>query len=203
MIFQNYNGYSPVKEQDFIWMAEYVDGSYLSEFDLITHKPNSFYSIDKNKLIRFGLLGQGMKFYFEVNGGIFKLNGQMIMFSYVDKNGKEYFLTGQNKLYNDIITYKDAYADGNMFINGNGLLKTTISQYNFGYKTKININNTLFNFQPIFCLPYDKPAFIELKLVSNKDMNGKLRIYRSGTIVDEIEAPLKKGYAGFTKWVIR
>jgi hypothetical protein len=203
MIFQNYNGYSPVKKQDFIWIAEYVDGTYLSEFDLITHQSNSFYSIQKDKLIRFGLVGQGMKFYHEINGGFFKLNGQMLMFSYVDENGDEYYLTGHNQLYNDIITYKDAYADGSVFFKGNGLLKTTISQYNFGYKTKININDLSFNFQAIFCLPYDKPAFMEFKLVANKSMNGKFRIYRSGRVVDEIEAPLKEGYAGFTKWIIR
>jgi hypothetical protein len=203
MIFQNYNGYSPVTNQDFIWIAEYVDGTYLSEFDLITHRPNSFYSIDKSKLIRFGLVGQGMKFYFEVGGGIFKLNGQMLMFTYIDENGIEYPLSGHNQLYNDIITYKDAYTDGNVFAGGSGVLKSVITQYNFGYKTKININDLSFNFQAICCLPYNKPAYMEIKLVANKNINGKLRIYRSGRIVDEIEAPLKEGYAGFTKWVIR
>lgn len=203
MIFQNYHGYSPVRQQDFIWIAEYIDGTYLSEYNLITHQANSFYSIDKNKLIRFGLVGQGMKLYFEVNGGIFKLNGQIIMFTYIDEDGNEYFLTGQNKLYNDIITYKDACADGDIFFRGNGLLRTTINQYNFGYKTKINIDNILFNFQAICCLPYNKPAFMEIKLVVNKNINGKLRIYRSGRIIDEIDAPLKEGYAGFTKWIIR
>jgi hypothetical protein len=203
MIFQNYHGYSPVRNQDFIWIAEYVDGTYLSEFDLITHRPNNFYSIDKNKLIRFGLVGQGMKLYFEVGGGIFKLNGQMIMFTYIDENGNEYFLTGQNKLYNDIITYKDAHCDGAVFFGGSGVLQTNISQYNFGYKTKLLINDIAFNFQCICCLPYNHPAFMEIKLVSNKDMNGKLRVYRNNRIVDEIEAPLKEGYAGFTKWIIR
>lgn len=51
---------SPVA-QSFIWVAEYADGSHLAEYNFDNRKANSFYHIDKTKLIRFGLIGKARK----------------------------------------------------------------------------------------------------------------------------------------------
>ncbi|WPS86168.1 hypothetical protein SMD22_16785 [Brevibacillus halotolerans] len=94
------NLYSPVPQREFIWLAEYVDGTHLSEFDFNTKQENDFYSIDKKTVVRFGLIGHGHKLYYETFGGHFKLgNGQIDL---VYKAGdKEYFLTGQNEFYQE------------------------------------------------------------------------------------------------------
>lgn len=41
---------SPVS-QAYVWIADYYDGTYLSEFDLQTQQANSFYTINKDKLV--------------------------------------------------------------------------------------------------------------------------------------------------------
>ena len=51
--------------QPFAWVAEYINGTYLSEFDYITKQENNFYDIDRNSLVRFGLVGDGVSAYFE------------------------------------------------------------------------------------------------------------------------------------------
>ncbi|MCU6710081.1 hypothetical protein M6D81_15395 [Paenibacillus sp. J5C_2022] len=204
MNFQSHNGYSHVK-QDFIWLSEHIDGTFLCEFSDDGKISNSFYDIDTDKLIRFGLIGRGMKLYHEVKGGMFNLNGQHIMISYIDEENKEeYFLTGHNNRYDDIISYKNAFTDGGITKNGSAVFThPKIRKFNFGYKKKIAMNDILFHFQPIFCLPYNTSAYLDIKLVSSKDMEGKLRFYRSGHIVDEIEAPLKEGFSGNVHWNVK
>ena len=45
--FDKKNIISP-NNQMFMWLAEYADGKYLSEFDFKTKQANSFYSIKLN-----------------------------------------------------------------------------------------------------------------------------------------------------------
>lgn len=200
MIFQNSKGISPVK-QDFIWVGEYYDGTYISEFDFNTKKENSFYAINKDKLIRFGLIGQGMKLYFEVFNGIFKLDGHSIEVIY-HFNNKDYYLTGQNLMYNDIICYKNAESIANLSLNNNKFVNT-ITQYNFGYKIKYQIDDIYFQFQAICSIPYNDYAYIQFKINADQDLNGKLIIKRNNRVIDELLAPLKAGNSGILNWTIK
>lgn len=101
---------SPKKDQAYIWMAEYLNGS-LTEFELDGSRENNFKDIEKDKLVRFGLIGQGKKFWHEVKGGTFNVMGRRFNFSFKDENGVVYNLTSNgNILQNDIITYKQAEA---------------------------------------------------------------------------------------------
>ncbi|WP_237391639.1 hypothetical protein [Paenibacillus dendrobii] len=190
---------SPV-QQPFVWVAEYLDGSHLSEFDYITKKENNFCSIHRDNLLRFGLLGNGASMYFEVYGGIFKILGQMIEVDYVT-NEKSYQLTGRAMNYKDIITYKDAEFVFNPKVEGSG--QTMITQFNFGYKTKFTIDDTDFHFQAICQIPMNQLASLELRLVSSKDLNGRLAIKRNGRTVDFIEAPLQSNLGGSIHWELR
>lgn len=190
--------FSPVK-QDFIWVAEYADGTYLSEFDFATHEENSFYSIKRDQIIRFGLVGLGSHFYFEGFGGSFKVGGRMIDFAY-EVNGKFFPLSGFGKMYNDIITYKDVemYAD---LLNGRSSTNR-ISRFNFGYKTTLTYDEASFNFKAIFQIPFNKPASFYVRLISDTELNGKFIILRNGKVAEEYDAPLKKDVGGELTWLL-
>lgn len=186
---------SPVA-QDFIWVAEYADKTYLAEYDFNTGKENSFYNIQKDKLIRFGLIGRNNKFYFEVFGGVFKLNGIIFDFIYRTKE-KDYRLIGWPHRYTDIITYKDAetYFLPDSMRNGSPPVGGRITQYNLGYKALLNIAGVSFNFRPIICVSA-KGLCLNLRLVADAALNGKLLVLRNNQVMKEIEAPLKKGVGG-------
>ncbi|MBN3522255.1 hypothetical protein [Paenibacillus apiarius] len=204
MIFHNRCNRSPVPHQSFIWIAEYYDGAYLSEYDFETKKANSFYHIDKQKLIRFGLIGHGSQVFFDVGNGVFTLNDHRLMVSYRTKE-HEYPLTGRAFLYNDIITYKDAVSDANLLLAGakQGRFSDKIVQYNVGYKKNMALLDVNINFQCLLSIPYNEASFLAIKMTSDKDLDGKLIIRRNGLIVDEIHAPLKAQHAGMMYWEIR
>lgn len=193
------NPKAPTK-QPFAWVAEYINGTYLSEFDYETKKENSFYDIDRNSLLRFGLVGDGVSVYFEVLGGIFKIAGQMITAKYI-VGDTVYPLIGRPIMYNDIITYKDAEFLFDPRVKGSG--STAITQFNVGYKTKLDFNDVKFSFQAVCQIPLQQRARIEFKLASNRDLDGKLVIYRNNREVGVIDAPLKKEVGGSINWEIR
>lgn len=187
---------SPVKTQDFIWIAAYMDGTFLSEFSYDSQKENSFYSIEKDKLIRFGLIGYGMNLYYEVLGGTYKLAGQMVEVFY-RTDDKEYYLTGQQHMYKDIIQYKDAEATLDLLGSS---ASSVITQYNFGYKQNLKIDDINFNYKAICHIPYGKPIYLSLKLSADKDLNGRLCVRKNGLTVEEIDAPLRANVAGILNW---
>jgi hypothetical protein len=201
---QNYMNFTPINGQQFMFFANYYDGTFLSEFDLANdNREGNFNSIQKNKLIRFGLIGNGMYLHFE-SDGVFKLLGQSFEIFYKEDD-KEYYLTGRQEMYNDIIYYKDAevfasFHNGQIVNveNGNG----SINQYNFGYKASFQVEDINFNFKAICKMPFGQPVMLNLRLVSNKDMNGILVIKKSGKIVAEIEAPLESGIGGEINWQV-
>ena len=196
--------FSPVSLQDFVWAAEYSDGSTFLEFDPITGKPNKFHDIRKKDLIRFGLVGLGYKMYTEVYGGFLVINGQLIEIIY-RVNGKDYYLTGQPKMYNDIIAYKDAESIARVSIKGepSGKFTNRITGFNFGYKTQLEVEDIKFNFRVIYSIPYNIPAYLNFRVVANKKLDGKLVIKKNGKEVAEFEAPLEEGVGGELNWVVR
>ncbi|MDH6671986.1 hypothetical protein ACXFAU_10825 [Paenibacillus glucanolyticus] len=196
--------HSPVQNQSFIWIADYYDKSYSSEFDFETKKSNSFYDIDRDKLIRFGLIGEGSQVFFDVANGVFNINGHRIMISYATENS-EYPLTGRTFLYNDIITYKDAVSDADLFTRKavNGRFNHTITSYNIGYKKRMELEEVIICFQNILTIPFNEALYLQIKLSANQDLSGSLIIRRDGLITDRIPAPLIKDMAGIIHWEIK
>ncbi|WP_255305656.1 hypothetical protein [Paenibacillus sp. Mc5Re-14] len=193
---------SPVKDQSYVWVAEYYDGTNLAEYSFDTGKPNSFYAVDKKKVVRFGLLGESSQAFFDVGNGVFTINNHRITVSY-EAEGVEYPLTGRALVYNDLITYKDAVSDAAPFMRGEGAFTNSILQFNIGYKKKMELLDVNINFQNVLSIPtYDSP-FFQIKISADKDLDGKLIIRRNGTIVDEIHAPLKADMSGNLNWTIR
>ncbi|RAI85694.1 hypothetical protein DET54_12151 [Paenibacillus pabuli] len=200
MSFQQYNR-SPVG-QDYIWMGEYNDGTHLSEFNFDTQAENSFYDIDKSRLARFGLVGHGMKLFFEKDG-IFNLNGTPVEVIY-RVGDKDYPLTGRFGQYKDIITYKDAEATlvlGSQGAQG-GALNPTIQQYNFGYKSTLEADGITFKFKAVCTVPYGRQMFMNFRLVADEKLDGQLVILRNGQTEVNLEAPLKKGVGGEVNWIV-
>ncbi|MCR8994665.1 hypothetical protein [Brevibacillus laterosporus] len=205
MIFAKSNGTHPIQTQEFIWVADYNDGTSLTEFDLQTHTsdPYRFYSIDKSKLIRFGLIGNGTKMFFEVANGVFNINGHQFRVYYV-VDGKEYNLSGSALIYNDIITYKDCVSEAIPLLTAReGAFNNRILQYNYGYKKTLTVHGVEFNYQAIVSVPFNKEAYMSIKITPDHDLNGKIVIRRGGAIVDEFEAPLKAGCKGNINWTLR
>lgn len=183
----------------FNWNADYANGKNYAEYDLLTHKKNDFYLIQKNQVIRFGLFGQGMKFFFEASDGSFNLNGRRIEIEYVLEDGQTFHLT-TNFANKDLITYKEAYADYN---NIQGVQQSNIKSINFGYKTIYTKDDVQLFFQPIVSLPFNESAFIEVKLTSNKALNGYLVFKSRGIEVERFYAPLEANRAGQMNWTIK
>ncbi|MET4561041.1 hypothetical protein ABIA69_002186 [Lysinibacillus parviboronicapiens] len=183
----------------FNWNADYVNGKNYAEYDLLTHKKNDFYLIQRNQVVRFGLFGQGMKFFFEMSDGSFNLRGRRIEIDYIDEDGKTYHLTTnfENK---DLITYKEAFTD---FSNVQGIQKSNLKSINFGYKTTYKKDDVRLFFQPVVSLPFNESAFIEVKLTSNKPMNGHLVFKSRGIEVERFYAPLEANRAGQMNWTIK
>lgn len=199
-MFSGHNLYSP-NSQQLIWCAEYVDGTSLCEFDLNTLKENDYKDIKQDKLLRFGLFGSGTKSYYEVYSGIFKVVGHMFQLSYVTDE-RQYDLMGQPQMYNrDVITFKDAEFIFDPAVLDSGI--NVIYQYNFGYKQKLHIGGINFNFKVICQLGANGTIYFNIWIVSDKDLNGRVVIRRNNTIVDEFDAPLKKGIGGEMTWQAR
>ncbi|MED1666608.1 hypothetical protein [Brevibacillus laterosporus] len=191
------NLYSPVPQREFIWLAEYVDGTHLSEFDFNTKQENDFYLIDKKTAVRFGLIGHGHKLFYETFGGHLKLGNGQIDLVYKTEE-KEYFLTGQNEFYQDLITFKRAEAEINL-LNSYGELSPVITEYVFGYKHKLQFEDISFHIKVLVGLS-EKSPILTLRLVSNRDVEGSVGIKLNGIAVSELMANLTKEISQEFNW---
>lgn len=196
---------SPVQSQSYVWIADYFDGTHLTEFDFENRKTNSFYDIDKEKLVKFGLLGKGNQIYFDVANGIFNINRDRIMISYI-ADGIDYPLTGRSILYNNIIQFKDAVADGHLFTNSTTerRVNSNIMAHAVGYKKEMELAGINIFFQNVFHLPLsdEQENYLQIKISADKDLDGKLVVRVNGMIANEIDAPLKANMSGIINWVL-
>ncbi|OBR64926.1 hypothetical protein A7K91_04925 [Paenibacillus oryzae] len=197
----NISPYSIV-EQDYTWIGEYIDGTCLYEYDINTKQRSDFYSIKRDKLIRFGLIGHGMRLYYEVGGGFFKLNGSLYEIVYRVGN-KEYYLTGQFHPYNDVIAFKDAEAWSSRGHSDTHKFPTRITAFNFGWKTKLDVSGVQFSIKAIVTIPYNAPVNLQVSIVADTDLEGQLLFKKNGTEISEFETPLKKGVGGKLMWAVR
>ena len=181
----------------FNWCVEYKDGTYLTEYDFKNNKWNDFYLIQTKPIKRFGLFNQGRKFYYE-NDGSFWLNGQFIQIEYhVDDEIYELTSSFDDK---DCIQYKQSY----MTPSGEGEQQVIVESTQFGYKTLIMKDDIQFHFQSLVCVPtFNGTPYFEVRLTSNKELNGKLVFKNKGKIVEEINTPLRKNYKWIGNWSIK
>ncbi|WP_104370774.1 hypothetical protein [Desulfocucumis palustris] len=186
--------------QDFTWCAEYADGTHLVEIEE-SGKAHLFKEIQKDKLIAFGLAGRGMSLYYDVSTGIFNLAGRIVELAY-RVGEKEYPLTGQTKLYNDCISFKQAYTEISPLTCRRS--NTRIVQYCFGYKVRLQLGDLELHFKPVVFIPYDRPVYATFRLVADRDIaDGELVIRRNGQTMEQIPVPLQKGVGLEAMWEVR
>ncbi|AZK47112.1 hypothetical protein [Paenibacillus lentus] len=199
-MFHHIHPCSPV-EQEFIWMAEYNDNTYLAEYNFDDKAGNLFNSIDKDKLLRFGLIGNGKRFYFEVWGGVFKIDGRLYELFFETKD-QTIPLTGNQLHYKDIISYKTAEVLLNP-VTLKSVRDTAITSYNFGYKASMDAENYALQFKAQCVIPYDNPVHFNFRLVSDKALHGEFVIKKNGKEIDRIKTSLKKNVASELNWIIQ
>lgn len=191
------NPYSLVS-RDFFWVAEYLDGHVLQEYDLKNNKYNLFDNIQKDQVLRFGYLGHGYRFYFDVPTGIFNIANNKYSF-YYKTNSKEYELTNQSILYNDLISYKDCYVDCDF--SGREKVGNVVS-YNFGYKAHFQIEDVHFYYKAIMHIPIGIPMYFTVRLVADKDLDGWFEVHKNGFKCADIKAPLSRDNGQKILWNI-
>ncbi|MFE6075797.1 hypothetical protein ACFVQB_15095 [Paenibacillus sp. NPDC057886] len=193
---------SPVPQQ-YIWVADYYDDTNLTEYDLQTKKSNDFDSIDRDKLISFGIIGQGSQLYYNVANGVFHINQDRFAISY-SVSDEELPLTGRTFLYNDHIQFKNGSSEATLNTKvKEGKFKNSIDCFSFGYKKTMNLDDVNINYQCIFSLPDKNIPYLQIKITSDQDLNGQLIIRKNGIIVDQIVAPLKANHSGLINWELR
>lgn len=193
--------YAFSNELDFMFVAEYLNGTLLFEYN-----PEEKYYIsikeveNRSNILHFGLVGHGVRTYYEIPTGIFYFDKNKIEILYKTKD-KEYSLTNQLQLYNDIIYFKDAYSEFNMLTHRGGC---NFYGYNYGYKTKINFSDgTEFYFKPIINIPLKQPVNFKIWLVCNKNLDGEIIIKINDIKSHKIHAPLDKNIGGELTWILK
>lgn len=188
--------YSFTSELDFMFAGEYLNGTFLFEFNPETHECSYVKDVKKNDLIRFGVVGHGLRAYFNALNGVFSFDNDEIEIIYKTKY-KEYNLTDNvNTKYNDIIYFKNAFSENNGYCHFVG--------YNFGYKNHITFDDGVsFYFKPIINIPLNQPANIQIHLVSNLSLDGEIIIKVNKLKSYNMYAPLEKNVGGDLTWLIR
>lgn len=195
-LFEKIYPYAFTRELDFMFAGEYCDGTFLFEFNPETHGASYISDIIKNKLLRFGMVGEGLRAYFNTFDGKFMFDGNEIEIIYKTKD-KEYLLMNPNEIYNDIIYYKNAYSTV-------GRADVTFCGYNLGYKKKIQFDDgTYFYFKPILHIPLDQPMNFTIGLTANKDLDGDILIRVNKFKTYNMYAPLDKNIHGELTWIIK
>jgi len=158
-MFHSVHPCSPVA-QEFIWVAEHRD-QLITEYDFLTKEENKLSQIDRENLIRFGLVGRGQRFYYEVFGGTFNIIGKTYDFSLIS-NDVEIPLTCRQHYFSDFISYKNAET----YVNLQTLetvVEPHITDFVFGYKSSLTSNTLSFQFQSECVISYDNPMYFNKK----------------------------------------
>lgn len=155
---------SPEHDQAYIYYAEYYDGTKLYEYD-DNHVHTDFKDIDQSKVKYFGLIGNGMKIYWDIPTGILHIGKKEFMIK-LSSNASVLPMIGVKK---DLITFKMAHTDS--VISGGVIQKSekgnVIDAYFIGFKMNLDSVYT----QILFSIPMtgpDRKPFFGVR-ISNKN----------------------------------
>lgn len=199
--FEKVHPYAFSKELIYMFVGEYINGKFQFEFNPNINKYFSVKEVNTNELIRFGVVGEGRRSYFNITNGVFTHNKLDLHFIY--KIGDiEYDLTNStNVCYNDIIYFKEAVSV--MSVQGMPS-RTNFLGYNYGYKTQLQYQNGVrINFQPIMHCAYRENPRMDIRLVANVDApDGKLVIRTSRGLDYITPAPLQASKHRIFNWTV-
>ena len=159
------NYLSPVKDegQVYIYFAKYFDGKEIYEYD---NEENhlKFKDVIQSHTKYFGLIGNGMKMYWDISTGIFHLGKN----EYIIKISSDDEVVNYLGINKDLITFKNAHTDS--MINGGtiqGVGSNIIDAYFIGFK----MNYKSLFIQILFGIPVtgtDRKPFFGIR-ISNKE----------------------------------
>lgn len=159
------NYLSPVKDegQVYIYFAKYFDGKEIYEYD---NEENHlrFKDVDQSSTKYFGLIGNGMKMYWDISTGIFHLGKN----EYIIKISSDDEIVNYLGINKDLITFKNAHTDS--MINGGTIQdvgNNIIDAYFVGFK----MNYKSLFIQILFGIPVtgtDRRPFFGIR-ISNKE----------------------------------
>ena len=198
--FEKVHPYAFSRELEYMFVGEYIDGKFQFEYNPNNGLYYNVKEVNRNSLIRFGVVGKGLRSYFNTIDGSFKHGDIMFKFIYKDKN-KEYDLTNRlNTLYNNIIHYKDACS----ILAYGGEARTSFVGYHYGYETNINYaDGTVFYFKPLINFTEGKKEYLTMEMKSNRDIDRGQLIIRSSKGLDYItNSPLKTDIVNKFTWQI-
>lgn len=154
---------SPVAEdsQAYIYFAEYLDDTpTLYEYD-DEKKWNQFKNIDQPKVKNFGLIGNGLKIYFNLSTGLFHMGNKIFLLRIKSDNNTVKY----DKTDKDLITFKNAHAD--CTFSGQSLAPV-IDSFCVGYK--MNVSNVFIEI--LFYIPMtgrDRRPYFTVKISDKID----------------------------------
>lgn len=156
---------SPVRNdgQSYIYFAKYFNGKEIYEYDNETTHLN-FNDIDQSHTKYFGLIGNGMKMYWDISTGIFHLGKNEYIIN-ISSEDEIINYIGVNK---DLITFKNAHTDS--MING-GQIENIGNNIIDSYFTGFKMNFKSIFIQILFGIPVtgnDRRPFFGVR-ISNKE----------------------------------
>lgn len=174
---------SPIERQPFIWFAKYGENDTLTEFE-DNGKENEWNTIEKDRLIEFGLIGRGAKLFYSINDGIINVMDKQIKFFLQNEDGSTIKLNNrEGEIYNDIVQFKGFYNEYDPMDKNrdpNKPLENIIDSFHFGYKHKIELPQGILHVEHVFRLPLGKPMKLGFRLTPNFELDSKLVVRVTG-----------------------
>lgn len=191
--------------QAMMYLAEYADGSYVTEYEELTAKRKPFDNLNPNNVIRFGITGIGVPLYVESHGGYFHISGRNIQVKYVVGN-KEYYLIGHPRFYRNFSYYKTGVAELSMSPKAEmvawGKPDGEIVSFHFGYDEHILTEDVMFKFKAICNIPFQDKVTMTFELHADQTLDGEFVIIRNGQEVHRESAPIDPEEGGKIEWAV-
>lgn len=190
------NGYKTF-EYPLNWGVDYENGTSITEFENHGIK-NDYYSINPLGISRFGLFNDYLKLYYQKDGS-FMLQGQLIEIEY-HYNNRIIPLT-LNFEHKDCITYKEASTK----YKANANTPIRLENISFGYKTTVMREDIQLFFKAIVTVPLrtNDKVFMQIRITSPVNMDGKLVFKNKDKVVESFDFPLNTNKANCINWTVK
>lgn len=191
---------------DMMYLAEYADGSYITEFHEVSGRKQPYQNLKTEGLIRFGITSLGIPLYVETYGGFIHVAGRNIQVKYVVGN-KEYFLIGHPRFYTGIHYLKHGIAELAMSPNAEtvawGSPTGQVVAYEFGYREHLLVDGIPFDFKAICKVPFQSAVTVEFELHSTQELEGEFVILVAGEERYRDKAPIDPETGGKIVWAVK
>lgn len=189
------NNFSPMESlgQKFIWKATYDDGSIIYEFEQ-DGKENQYNDLDKNKINKFAIIGNGGEIWFSMSDGIIHLDGGRDLTISLEIDNKTYDITNLSKEnYKSIEQYKKGEC---FFSTNEKVSKMTPYEHYIGYSgERFLLGKDILYFTVVFGLDtHGNPYTLKICLTCTNTYNGeaKLNVKYGGNSIQINNIELKR-----------